>query len=507
MELFKRYSFWSGLILVFVGLILYWILGVWGAAPLVPLFLGAGLVIAGAVLNWDNLQDLFSRQTTQYGMSSLAGTLIVLALLVLVNLVLSNFSYRTDTTAAGQYSLADQTVSVLKNLEQPVEVKAFLTQGNRRYVEDQLTEYAHHSSRFDWEIVDPDKRPEVAEAYNIRSLGQLVVEAGNRRETIDDYSEQNLTNAVIKVTRQETKTVYFTTGHGEHEISDDAESGLQQAVSAIENQNYVAKDLFLAGEDSIPGDASVVVIPGVQTELLEKEITMLTEYIENGGNVLFLLDPPPALGLSDFLANYYFEVGENIVVDMSGVGQLFGAGPTVPLVNNYGGHPITENFGVMTFFPLVRSVDVNLPSGATGYNGTVIARTNQRSWGETNIQRIRTESRANQDDEDLPGPVPIAAAMEVPSGGSPGNSRLVVFGDSDFATNRYFNSQGNGDLFMNSINWLLQDEDLISVRPKSPEDRRVNMSQSQVASVRILVVILLPILLLGAGGVVYWKRR
>ncbi len=192
---------------------------------------------------------------------------------------------------------------------------------------------------------------------------------------------------------------------------------------------------------------------------------------------------------------------------MSGVGQLFGAGPTVPLVNNYGDHAITENFGVMTFFPLVRSVDVSLPSGATGYNGTVIARTNQRSWGETNIQRIQTESRANQDDEDVAGPVPVAGAMEVPVTGASGSSRVVVFGDSDFATNRYFGSQGNSDLFMNSINWLLQDEDLISVRPKSPEDRRVNMSQSQVASVRIFVVILLPLLLLGAGGFVYWKRR
>ena len=507
MELFKRYSFWSGLLLIFAGLILYWILGVWGVAPLIPLVVGAALVIASAILNWDYLRDLFSRQTTQYGMSSLAGTLIVLVLLVLVNLILSNFSYRQDTTAAGQYSLADQTISVLKNLEQPVEVKAFLTQGNQQYVRDRLTEYAHHSSRFDWEIVDPDKRPEVAQEYNIQNLGQIVVESGNRSETIDEYSEQNLTNAVIKVTRGETKTVYFTTGHGEHSISDDSESGLQQAVSAIESQNYVAQDLFLAGEDSIPSDASVVVIPGAQTELLEKEMTMLNEYIDNGGNVLFLLDPPPAQSFSDFLSNYYFEVGENIVVDMSGVGQLFGAGPTVPLVNNYGDHAITENFGVMTFFPLVRSVDVSLPSGATGYSGTVIARTNQRSWGETNIQRIQTESRANQDDEDVAGPVPVAGAMEVPVTGGSGSSRVVVFGDSDFATNRYFGSQGNSDLFMNSINWLLQDEDLISVRPKSPEDRRVNMSQSQVASVRIFVVILLPLLLLGAGGFVYWKRR
>jgi len=251
----------------------------------------------------------------------------------------------------------------------------------------------------------------------------------------------------------------------------------------------------------------VVVIAGPQTEFLETEFTKISEYINNGGSVLFMLDPPPGQGLSGFLSQYYFEVGENIVVDNSGVGQLFGMGPTVPLVNNYTDHAVVADFGLMSFFPLVRSVGVNVPSDATGYTGQTLAQTNQRSWGETDIQRIQTQSEAQQDEDDVAGPVSVAAAMEITSPASSGQSRLVVFGDSDFATNRYFDAQGNGDLFMNALNWLLQDEDLISVRPKQPEDRRVNMTQSQVAGVRIFVVILLPLFILGIGGFVYWKRR
>jgi len=507
MDLVKKYSFWSGIVLLFAGLIIYWIIGVWDVASVAPIGLGVILIASGVIFNRDAVKEIFGRRTTRYGLSSLTGTLIVLVLLVLVNVILSNFSFRKDTTAAGQYSLADQTINVLRNLEQPVEITAFEQEGSAGYLEDRLGEYAHYSSRFDWEIIDPDRRPEVAEQYGIQQFGEIVVESGARSEHIDEYSEQNLTNAVIKVTREVTKNVYFTTGHGEKPLSAQSETGLQTAVDAITNQNYVANELFLAGEDSIPGDASVVVVAGPQTEFLETEFTKISEYINNGGSVLFMLDPPPGQGLSEFLSQYYFEIGENIVVDNSGVGQLFGMGPTVPLVNNYTDHAVVADFGLMTFFPLVRSVGVDIPSDATGYTGQILAQTNQRSWGETDIQRIQTQSQAQQDENDVAGPVPVAAAMELTSPASSGQSRLVVFGDSDFATNRYFDAQGNGDLFMNALNWLLQDEDLISVRPKQPEDRRVNMTQSQVAGVRIFVVILLPILILGIGGYVYWKRR
>ena len=507
MKLLKQYGFWVGIALVLVGLILNWIFGVWGVTALIPLILGAVLTLTGFAINWNNIQEFFGRQTTRYGVSSLIGIVVVLVIVIFANLILNNINWRKDMTAGGQYSLADQTVKVLKSLDQEVNATAFDVEGNRRFLEDRLGEYAHFSSKFNWKVVDPDKSPEVAKRYNIKNLGTIVVESGLKTERVDEYTEQNLTNAIIKVTRKETKTIYFTTGHGEKSKTDDGNTGLQNGANAIEEQNYVTKELFLAGADSIPGDASVVVIAGPQTEFFEKELNMLADYIENGGSVLLMVDPETSSGLPGFLQRFYVTLGENIVVDASGIGQLFGAGPTVPLVNSYADHTITEGFGLMTFFPMARSVQVDIPSEASGYTGTELALTSRNSWGETDLNRISRASQAEQDPEDLAGPVPLAASLEVPATGSGANARLVVFGDSDFASNRYFNAQGNGDLFMNSVNWLLQDEDLISVRPNQPEDRRVQVTQSQVRTVLILVVILLPVLILIAGGVVYWVRR
>ena len=507
MDIFRRYGFWAGIALVFIGLIVYWVAGIWNALSLVPLILGAVLAVTGVIINRNNIRELLGRRTTQYGLSSLAGILMVIVILVLANIILNNFNWRKDTTAGGQYSLADQTVKVLQNLEEDVNVTVFNTENRRRGTEDRLGEYEHYSGRFNWEFVDPDKNPEIAKQYNIRSMGTIVVESGNKSEKIDEFTEQNLTNAIIKVTRDTTKKVYFITGHDEHQIDDSGETGLQNAADAIEEQNYVAEKLFLAGQDSIPDDASVVIMAGPRTEVLDTELDVLARYIGKGGSAYFMVDPEPGQGLQDFLSKYYFEVGDNIVVDMSGMGRIFGTGPSVPLVQNYGDHVITEGFNVMTYFPLTRSVSTDVPEDQRGYTAGILARTSRSSWGETNLERVRSNQQADRDEEDVQGPVPIAAAMEVPSPGGGGTGRIVVFGDSDFATNRHFNNQGNGDLFMNSVNWLLQDEDLISVRPNQPENRRVQMSQSQVKGVLILVVILLPLLLLVSGGVVYWVRQ
>lgn len=507
MDVLKRYGFWVGIALVLIGLVVQWILGVWGAPALIPLILGAILTVTGIAVNRTKVREIFGRQTTQYGLSSMTGVLIVIVLLVIVNLILSDINWRKDTTAAGQYSLAEQTVKVLRNLEEPVIVKAFDVETSRQFLEDRLEAYGDYSNNFEWEFIDPDKQPEIAQQYEIRSLGTIVIESGAKIERIDEYTEENLTNAIIKVTREETKQIYFTTGHGEHPLNESAETGMQNALNAIEQQNYVANEIFLAEQDSVPADASVVVIAGAETEFLEKELTLLRDFLLDGGNLMFLVDPEPKQGFTDFLQDYYFDIGDNIVVDRSGLGQLFGMGPAAPLVNTYTDHPVVDDFGVMTFFPLVRSVEVNVPDEASGYSGQVLAHTSENSWGETDIAPGQQQQEVGQDPDEMGGPVPVAAAMEAPVPGGTQNARILVFGDSDFATNRYYNAQGNGNLFMNGVNWLLQDEDLISVQPKSPEDRQIQLNQSQVRLVLILVIILLPVAILIGGGVVYWKRN
>jgi ABC-type uncharacterized transport system involved in gliding motility auxiliary subunit len=229
------------------------------------------------------------------------------------------------------------------------------------------------------------------------------------------------------------------------------------------------------------------------------ETDSIRSYLENGGKALFLLDPEPSFGFTDLMAEFGLSIGNDVVLDVSGVGQLFGMGPSVPLVNNYESHPITENFRVMTFFPHARSITVvdgdDLPENVTSQ---ALFTTSANSWGETNIQN----RQASYDEGvDLQGPVTLGAVA------SKDRMRLVVIGDSDFANNAYLDGQGNRDLFLNTISWLAEEEDLISIRPKQPEDRRINMTAKQARWVMYLTVILMPLAALAAGIAIYIRRE
>jgi len=202
------------------------------------------------------------------------------------------------------------------------------------------------------------------------------------------------------------------------------------------------------------------------------------------------------------MKKWSIDVGNNFVVDASGVGRLFGAGPSIPLVTNYSNQKITEHFKVMTFFPLVRSVTPAKPP-VTGINAEQLLASNDRSWGETDMKN----NQAGFDEKtDMKGPVSLAVVATKDLGENK-KGRLVVYGDSDFASNQAFGLQGNGNLFLNTISWLAQDENFISIRPKNPEDRRLTMTESQGRLVSYLMLLFLPGSVLTAGVSMWMKRR
>jgi ABC-type uncharacterized transport system involved in gliding motility auxiliary subunit len=215
------------------------------------------------------------------------------------------------------------------------------------------------------------------------------------------------------------------------------------------------------------------------------------------------LDPPPeGASLTDFLKKWSIDVGNNMVVDASGVGRLFGAGPTIPLVTTYSHHKITEHFNVMTFFPLVRSVTPLMPP-VNGINAEQLLASNERSWGETDLKSGQAEFDPKTD---LKGPVSLATVATRDLGENK-KSRLVVYGDSDFASNGFFGLQGNGNLFLNTVAWLAQDESFISIRPKNPEDRRLTMTEAQGRLASFVMMLLLPGGVIISGISVWMKRR
>jgi ABC-type uncharacterized transport system involved in gliding motility auxiliary subunit len=231
---------------------------------------------------------------------------------------------------------------------------------------------------------------------------------------------------------------------------------------------------------------------GPTTEPFSNETEALDAYLQKGGSALILLDPPPGASLSEFLKKWSVEVGNNVVLDASGVGRLIGMGPAAPLVtpNGYGAHKITERMSrVMTFFPLVRSISP-AATPAEGLTVEKLLNTNERSWGETDIK----------------GPLSLAVVVSKNIGENK-KARLSVFGDSDFASNAYYTQVGNGNLFLNTVNWLSGDESFISIRPKNPEDRRLTLSEAQGRLVSYVMLLFLPAGVLLTGVSVWMKRR
>jgi ABC-type uncharacterized transport system involved in gliding motility auxiliary subunit len=453
----------------------------------------------------------------KYGINTGVAILLFVGILILVNFVSNRHHLRTDLTEAGTFSLADQTLKILDGLERDVEVHAFFQVPDRR-LEDLMTEYRLRSDHFDFEFVDPDRRPEVAKAYDVKKYGTVVVESGEKTEVLEDVTEEKLTNAILKVSREGKKKIYFLQGHDERDIDNIDRDGYNAAKQALESENYEVATLNLArageeGEEGgVPEDCATLVVASPKVDLFPHEVEQIEAYLEGGGSVLVMVDPAPAVGLESFLAGWGVDVGNNIVVDASGVGRLFGAGPTIPLVTDYPNHKITRGFNVMTFFPLARSVTPAKDASGADRPQTLL-RTTPRSWGETNMD---SESFRLNDGVDLRGPVSLAVAItrktesaadSASEASGEDAARMVVVGDSDYACNSYFSVSGNRDLFLNIVNWLAEEEDLISIRPKQKEDRRVSMTAGETRFVFYLTVIALPLIVLGAGVVVKMRRR
>ena len=516
MKKYLKYLGWAGLALAIIGLISYSVNSILTTFTTICLIAGGVLLIAYFVLNFKDIKTGLSSRSARFGSNALLVVVFTLGILIVINILASRFSARVDTTASRLYSLAEQTEKVMKNLEQDVKVLGFYKAGESQQAEELLTEYSHFSQRLKTEFLDPDKNPGIAKQYSINRYNTVIVESMGKRERIDELTEENLTNAIIKVTRDEVKTLYFTTGHGERSLQDSEQNGYSTAKQLIQDENYNIDEIMLAAAGAeIPSDCSVLVLASPRSDLLPHEAEAIKGFLKRGGKVLFLLDTDSPQSYSDFVGEYGFDVGNNIIVDYSGMGQLFGAGPTIPIVSQYEDHVITRDFRVMTFFPEARSVaqKESVPSGAALEE---LAKTSRQSWAETGS--LASGQVSFDPEQDVEGPVSVFTIFEKTAEEQPENTefevdtdaaktRIAVFGDADFASNGYINVQGNKDLFLNTVSWLAAEEDLISVRPRSPEDRRLNMTQKQSRLLLWGGVILLPLVIFGLGVIVYRKRK
>jgi ABC-type uncharacterized transport system involved in gliding motility auxiliary subunit len=494
-----------GVVAFFFSLIYYSIQNIWGITNWITLIVGLAGIGFFLYSYFSHREKEISKRSLKYGSNVLVQIIIVVAIIGLLAFISTRQHLRSDWTKNQLYSLADQTTKVVDGLDKDITITAFYKSAEQRSAQDLLDEYAYRTGKLSYEFIDPDEKPQVARQYQISKYNTVVVESGVKKETLEELSETNLTNAIIKVTREQDKVVYFLTGHGERSVGEEGAEGFKNAVDAIKKENHLVRELNLArriGEGKgIPDSCSVLAIISPKVNFFPAELDTIKQFLDNGGKAIIMLDPEHASDIAEFISNYHVTVGNDMVVDASGVGQLFGAGPGMPLVTTYDKSiAITKDFGnVMTFYPYTVSVIPDEDKG--GYDIKELLKTGKNSWAETDFKNRQVEFN---EDRDISGPITIAVLIEKTIGD--GKMSLVVFGDSDFAKNGYWNNQQNADLFLNTINYLAEEEDLISIRPKEIDDRRVTLTQADVKTLFYLVVIAIPVLVIIAGVVLYVKR-
>jgi ABC-type uncharacterized transport system involved in gliding motility auxiliary subunit len=455
-------------------------------------------------------QWLKARQT-KYGAYAGIYLLVVLAILVVVNMLADRYNKSFDTTSNKRYSLSEQTQKIVKGLKQNATITYFNQSTRFAEGKDLLDEYANLSPKVHVAYVDPDKSPELARAAGIRNFGTAVIQVGAKKEVAKDMTEEGITGAFIRDLKGTTRTVCFVTGSGEHQIDNTERDGLSHFKDLLARDEYQAKSIDLLQNAAVPADCTTVVIAGPTHDYQQQEVNAIKNYVEGGGRAFFMLDPPIQFGssaiatndsLASLLASWGVTLDKNMVLDLNPVGQLAGLGPQVVLVTTYSSQPIVSDMrGSAVGIPLSRSLEIK-DTGKTSVqklfdsSGSSLATTNLSS------PEVSVADPKNQK-----GPLTIAAAGTYNTGKENSQGRFVVIGSSSWAANRFLGFNGNGDLASNAMNWLSSDEDLISIRPKPPEDRRITMTRAQLILVRTVSQFVLPLIVIIAGTMVWWKRR
>ncbi len=449
--------------------------------------------------------DFMQKRQTKFAAYTTAYILVVLAILAAINWLGVRHSKSFDTTANKRYSLSEQTEKIVKNLKQDVKISFWDSPDQFRGARDLLDRYDALSGKLTVEYVDGNKMARLAREKNIKQPGTILIESGNNRQEAKSLSEEEITGAMVRLLKGTERQVCFVQGSGERDPGDSQKgSGYSQAKTLLERNNYKTQTISLLEKREIPAACTITIVAGPRFDYPAEVVKVLQDRVEQNGSVLFMLDPPLQLGtekiapnadLVALLTKWNVVLNADLVIDDSRAGQMFGLSEATPLVAAYDTHPIVREMSrVATAFPLVRSLEVKSGGEATAQK---LFSTLQSSFSTRNLSSAQIQPGK----DDKPGPLAIAAAGSVKKG------RFVVVGTSMFIANSILRFQGNGDLFMNMCNWLSADEDLISIRPKDPDNRPMNLSRAQILTIRTFSQFVLPLLAIGAGIMVWLKRR
>ena len=447
-------------------------------------------------------------------------SVILFVTMTLMMAIVIRHNVRWDLTKEKVFSIAESTEGLLKSMAgSPIEVMAFYPQEDpaRANFEIFLKQCQLHHPNFKYNFYDPDRVPSLANQYRVKDLFTVIVHYEGRGERIIGPTEENFTNALLKLSTPKKIELCFVSGHGEASISDKERSGYLQVADGLRSNNYVVHEIILA-RDKIPAVCQVVIDAGPHKDLDSQEFETLKKGFKDGKGIFFLLDPmDPGTGKSfvDFMKGFGLELGSDVIVDK--MSRMAGGDFLVAFVDQYlTDHPITDHLNQPTLFPVARSVQPTSEETSPDLEIFPLAMSGTGSWSERNLSDLEKGSAVFESDKDVAGPIPVVCAVEskaVSTGDKDSKKqnsggRMVVVGDSDFLTNGYLNLSANEEFALRSIQWLTKDDRYISVGQRKYEFKPLFMDVHQRFIVLMLVLFAMPAAVVIFGSIrVFWRNK
>jgi ABC-type uncharacterized transport system involved in gliding motility auxiliary subunit len=437
---------------------------------------------------------------------------------------------RWDTTAEQTQSLSPVSKALLKEVTQPLTLTVFMPEAavERQTAKEVLQLYGYHNPKVSYRFVDPEREPLKAQEAGYRFAGNVLLDYQGRRQMADQTDENAITNALRKVMKKERQKVYFVAGHGERDLADSKPGGFQVAKTALDNEGYEVESLNLL-KGAVPQEAAVVIVAGPKKPLLSTEVQALKAYLEKGGRLFIMLEAFEDGGLQGFLAGYGIGLDNGLILDVNQVSQSLGLSAVMPLVSQYGPSKITQDFkNLVTMYPMARPL--TLRKDHPDVSLLALATTMPTSYEKLGKEWIKDEKAAFDAKTDKKGPFIVGAQAEIKL--TPGKSEpahkgdkdqaradekqpvspegaktfMVVFGNADFAANSFFNLFGNGDLFLNTTNFLARAMEQITVRGAG-KAQLLTLKSGQIWALFLVCLAGVPLVMLGAGIWAYRRRR
>ncbi len=503
---------WIGLFALLAAAFYYVVLNRWDLPLFVLLGVTVGMLATAIALYPQLLIKAILRPRFHTGANIVASVVILALILGLVNFLADRYSQRLDLTSSRVYTLSQVTLKVLSDLKEPVDVFAFYTQNDpgRVQAQDLLKEYSTKNPNLRVHFVDPDQEPGLAREFGVTASGTTVFRMQGRTQQTLGSNEVDFTGALVRLANPSQKKVYFLTGHGEHNIDDFSPAGYSQLKDTLEKFGYLATNLNLITTGSVPDDAIALVVASPRQPLMDAEKKAIADFLDKGGDMIVMAEPrigsSPPPSLNDLVERYGVKFTDGVILDP----ERFAARDIrLTVIAEYEFTTITTGLqGLATIFPTTSAV-ITTTETVTGAIRTLFTKTSPGSWVTTDPASGTFDPQRG----DIRGPVANAATVDYKKPGTETEStapdtRIVLIGDSDFVTNQFVSQvPANTDFFLNALNWLTSSEELLGIAPKSPDVRSVFLTSTQQNLVFVSSTLLIPLLVLAAGGVIWWRRR